>query len=80
MTMDIALELETYVVVSSAHLRAATDHRFRIPLAPALTVAGTLPAELAALLGHMVALAPEAYGVMIDCDGPVLEGLATFDW
>lgn len=93
-TLPLALETETYVVVSTAHLAATTaaamailpivcditEHRFRLPLAPALALREALPAELAALLTHVAALAPGAYGLMIDCDGPLLPGLAVFEW
>lgn len=94
MTIAAVLERETYVVVSTAHLAPATakrlshlpiicdesEHRFRIPLEPALAQKALLPAELAALLAAVAAAAPDAYGVMIDADGPVVSGLATFDW
>lgn len=88
------LERETYIVLSTAHIARstatalaglpilcdATDHRYRIPLAPALEQCGGLPGDLAALLTTIAAAAPEAYGVMLDCDGPVVAGLATFNW
>lgn len=88
------LERETYIVLSTAHIARstatalaglpilcdATDHRYRIPLGPALEQCCGLPGELAALLTTIAAAAPEAYGVMLDCDGPVVAGLATFEW
>lgn len=94
MTIAAPLERETYVIVSTAHIAAATaaglsdlpiicdetDHRFRIPLEPALSQSAALPSELAALLATIAAAAPDVYGVMIDADGPVVPGLATFDW
>lgn len=94
MTIETALERETYIIVSTAHIAAstvaklpvlpivcdATEHRFRIPFAPALAEAHRLPPELAALLATLAAAAPQAYGVMIDCDGPLIAGLATFEW
>lgn len=49
-------------------------------LGPALERHDGLPCELAVLLTTIAAAAPEAYGVMLDCDGPVVTGLATFDW
>jgi hypothetical protein len=94
MHAEPTLERETYVVVSTAHLAASTAaamaelpivcdesaYRFRVPLAPALDQAAALPAELAALLSRIAACAPDAYGVMIDRDGPLVPGLAVFDW
>ena len=88
------LERETYIVLSTAHLAPstaaalaklpilcdATDHRYRIPLGPALERRDDLPCDLAVLLTTIAAAAPEAYGVMLDCDGPVVAGLAAFDW
>lgn len=94
MTIAAALERETYIVVSTAHIAASTaaqltrlpiicdetEHRTRIPLGPALAERDGLPPDLTALLTTIAAAAPDAYGVMIDCDGPVVTGLATFDW
>lgn len=88
------LERETYVVLSTAHITPstaaalaglpilcdATDHRYRIPLGPALERRDGLPCDLAVLLTMIAAAAPEAYGVMLDCDGPVATGLETFGW
>ncbi len=88
------LERETYIVLSTAHIAPstaaalaglpivcdATEHRYRIPLAPALERCDALPCDLAELLMTIAAAAPEAYGVMLDCDGPAVTGLATFDW
>jgi hypothetical protein len=89
-----ALETETYIVVSTAHLSKATAEamtelpiicdvtawRFRVPFASTPELCEALPDDLAALLAHVAALAPDAYGVMIDCDGPLLPGLAVVDW
>lgn len=94
MTTSDGLEVELYVVVSTVHLSAttaaamttlpiicdATEYRFRVPIASALENAEALPADLVDLLSHVAQRAPDAYGVMIDCDGPVLDGLVTFDW
>lgn len=94
MTIAGALEREIYITVSTAHIAASTaarlrslpvvcdetEHRFRIPLEPALAHSEALPADLATLLTTIAAAAPEAYGVMIDADGPLVPGLATFDW
>ena len=88
------LERELYIVVSTAHIARstaavlsalpiicdATEHRYRIVLEPALAEREDLPSDLASLLTTIAAAAPDAYGVMIDCDGPVVTGLATFDW
>jgi hypothetical protein len=88
------LERETYIVLSTAHLAPSTtvalaglpilcdgtDHRYRIPLEPALEWRDGLPCDLAELLTTIAAATPEACGVMLDCDGPVVTGLATFDW
>lgn len=94
MPITTPLERETYVVVSTAHLAPATakrlshlpiicdetEYRFRIPLKPALAQKAVVPPELAALLAAVAAAAPDAYGVMIDADGPIVPGLSTFDW
>ncbi len=81
-------------MVSTAHLSKATAEavpdlpiicdatawRFRVPFASAPELCEALPADLAALLAHAAVLVPGAYGLMIDCDGPLLPGLAVFDW
>lgn len=86
------LERESYIVLSTAHIAPstaaalaalpilcdATDHRYRIPLGPALERRDALPCDLAVLLTTIAAAVPDAYGVMLDCDGPIVAGLATF--
>lgn len=88
------LEHETYIILSTAHISRSTalalshrpeicdgtDHRFRIPLACVLSADCVLPPDLLALMTTIAAAAPEAYGVMLDADGPVVSGLATFEW
>ncbi|MEQ1514916.1 MAG: hypothetical protein ABL931_00335 [Usitatibacteraceae bacterium] len=94
MKQALHLEHETYIVLSTAHISRSTalalshrpdmcdasDQRFRIPLACALAADCVLPPDLLSLLTTIAAAAPEAYGVMLDADGPVISGLATFDW
>jgi len=88
------LERETYIVLSTAHITPstaaalaglpilcdATDHRYRIPLGPALERRDGLPCDLAVLDWSSDVCSSDLYGVMLDCDGPVATGLATFDW
>lgn len=94
MTHQPTLERETYIILSTAHISRstaqalshrkdicdATVSRYRIPFACALTADQAPGSDLLALLTTVAAVAPDAYGVMIDSDGPVVPGLATFDW
>jgi hypothetical protein len=94
MAEALILEREIYIVLSTAHLsrstaqtlfeRAdicdATVSRYRIPFACALTAEPAPGDDLLAVLTTIAAAAPDAYGVMIDSDGPVVPGLSTFDW
>ena len=89
------LEREIYIVLSTAHLTQRTvqsidslpitqdntEARIRIPMLDYLASANPkIPADLSHVIAWTHAAAPDAYGIMFDRDGPVLDALPTFGW
>lgn len=89
------LERETYLVLSTAHLKAETaerisdlpivsdetDARIRVPLLdPPLQIAAAIPDDLANVIAWTRDAAPDVYGIIFDRDGPILEQLPSYHW
>lgn len=89
------LEREIYIVLSTAHLSEQTvqalpglpvhsehsEFRIRFPLiAHSLQNVEPKPDDLKQLFAFVRENAPDAYGIVLDCDGPLAPQLPFYEW